>query len=578
MQSSDIIVGIDFGTTNSLIAYHDGTKCIVIHNEQNDPLLESKVTFTATNHIVGQSSLLTHDMIEIRSVKRMFGQTFEQLMGSSYGYIDKKILIKDNGVAKLKIFEKLFSAVDIGSLIFTKLRTMAEMHLMQPVARAVVTVPVYFNEVAKSEIRSAAKIAGITITKIITEPVAAGYAYNLTQQNGHYLVFDLGGGTLDISVLRLYNGVMQVIATGGDINLGGDDIDVLIMQYLLKKHKILDNQYSVLSMANALKHQLSQQQYANICGYSLNEQELSIILKSFIDKIIIIASDTYISAQEPKLDGIILSGGATILPIIQHATKNRFNTDLYHYIDPKHVVVHGAAMHATNFMPQPKKYGLIIDALPLSIGVGMMGNIVEKLIYRNTPVPARASQIFTAQAINQTSIIFRIVQGERELIDDCITLTELTFPLLRNKAGVVKVMLTLIVDDNYKLTIKIQEQDTNNYLILHMDYNNHLSPQEIQNTITASMIYAEKDHIARRLIEVTQTAEMLISNAETVVSTLSIESSDINNSIITLRKAIAAQNYDDIISYSSNLEALCRPLIESDFVKQIEEQLIGKKI
>jgi molecular chaperone HscA len=453
-EKHEIAVGIDFGTTNSLVAFSKNHKPYIID------MIPSIVNV--------EEGKLQVAVKGIRSIKRQLNLPAQ---GSK------------NNIEHLKI----------ASAIFKHLKLAAESHLNTSVNKAVVTVPAYFDDLARNAVASAAKLAGLEVLRLISEPTAAAYAYGLENKSeGVYLVYDLGGGTFDVSVLNMQMGVFQVLATSGDSQLGGDDIDALLSKEL--KISTLD--------AKRLKENEYKNEYDDII-YPLVERTMKITKR-------------VIAEIDIAVDGIILVGGSTRLPLIKKELKRIFNLPILDNVDPDRVVALGAALQAENLTSS--SLDLLIDVVPLSLGMELMGGLHEKIIMRSTPIPATITKEFTTCSDNQNAMYFHIVQGERELVADCRSLAKFELALLPAKAGTHRVEITFMIDADGLVSIKAKDKATGlaNEIELKPTYG--LSKEEINTMIEVAYENATLDHKARQQREAEIETQIIINKLKSNTS------------------------------------------------------------
>lgn len=560
-QERQIAVGIDFGTTNSLIAIATNRKVKVIKSRDDKELIPTTIDFTNENFIIGNNKGL-------RSIKRLFGKTLKEILNTpalfslvkdyididivnsvGFGYKEREAKPITNRRAtsddvcesksidysselKLNFANKQLRISEIAAEVFIYLKNQAEEQLKTNITKAVITVPAHFNDAARGEVMLAAKIAGFEVLRLIAEPTAAAYAYGLNKnQKGCYLVYDLGGGTFDVSILNIQEGIFQVIATNGDNMLGGDDIDVVITQYLCNKFD-LPNSIDTLQLAKKAKETLTYEDSFNNDNISINKQTLEQLILPLVERTINIAKECLEQAGNPKIDGIILVGGATRIPLIKDELYKAFKVDILADINPDKAVVWGAALQAEN-LTAPHTNSLLIDVVPLSLGMELYGGIVEKIIMRNTPIPISVVKEFTTYADNQTGIQFHILQGEREMAADCRSLARFELKgLPPMKAGNIRAEVTFAIDADGILSVSAYEKISNTSHTIEVKPNHGIDKTEIDIMLENAYKNAKIDYTTRLLKEAIIEAEALIFSIERAISELTALLSESEISII----------------------------------------------
>lgn len=513
-QEAKIAVGIDFGTTNSLIAISVGRKVKIIQIEDNKELIPTTIEFTNNNITVGSNKGL-------RSIKRLFGKTLNEILKTPalFSLVKDYIDLQSKEV-KLNFANKQMRIAEIAAEVFIYLKQQAEKELTTEVTQVVITVPAHFNDAARGQVMLAARLAGLDVLRLIAEPTAAAYAYGLNKnQTGCYLVYDLGGGTFDVSILNITEGVFQVIATNGDNMLGGDDIDKIIADYFCNKFSLLDN-LDTLRLAKKAKEALSNQDNFEFNNISLDKQTFEQLITPIIVRTINIAKECLEIAGNPNIDGIILVGGVTRIPLINDELYKAFKVNILSDIDPDKAIVYGAALQAEN-LTTPNIDSLLIDVVPLSLGMELYGGIVEKIIMRNTPIPISVVKEFTTYADNQTGIQFRIIQGEREMVADCRTLARFELKgLPPMKAGSIRAEVTFSIDADGILSVSAYEKISNTSHIIEVKPDYGIDTSEVDKVLENAYKNAKLDHAARLLQETVIEAESLIFNIEHAIKEL----------------------------------------------------------
>ncbi|MFV9956399.1 MAG: Hsp70 family protein [Candidatus Midichloria sp.] len=458
-------IGIDLGTTNSLIAVKK-EKAWVIADEHEDKILPSVVLYKDNSVIVGKGAVGLESSIS--SVKRLVGKGVEDI--KTKDIVTKIHYNSDRNIILLDINGKPVSVVEVSAEILKALKQRAEKVLHQAVTKVVITVPAYFDDASRNATRAAAQLAELEVLRLINEPTAAALAYGLDKKcHGIFLVYDLGGGTFDISIVTKKEGVMQVIATAGDVNLGGDDFDLILFKLIKEKYQLTDQlNHQILIEIKAIRENLTVQPAWN--GLFL-KQHIHITRKEFEQAIDPLLRKTVKLMQRALKDAelrqeeiadIVLVGGATRTPAVKKIIKDFFNKEPLDEINPDEIVALGAAEHAHSLLNGNEDDSLLLDVTPLTLSIELMGEVVERIIPRNTPIPISITKTFTNYSAEQTGMKLNILQGEGETVASCRSLGTLELKgIPKIPAGEARIEITFIIDANGVLTVIACEKTQN---------------------------------------------------------------------------------------------------------------------
>jgi molecular chaperone HscA len=578
----EIVVGIDFGTTNSLIALSKDYNSKIIKMSDGSELLPSIIGILDEKIAINCG----RPNKSIRSIKRFLAKSSEEIRSTPNLMALAGNIDLGAEMPHIKVGSNYLSLPEVASEIFKYLKSQAELSLDHKLKKAVISVPAYFDDNARGQVLFAAKLAGLEVIRLISEPTAAAYAYGLNKQKeGAYLVYDFGGGTFDVSILNMQTGILQVVATGGDNMLGGDDIDMLLARYISNKISAEINDEIIL-LAKKSKEDLSAGDCVDILyknnKLKLSRHEFEELIFPIIEKTIKVAKDTLYDTNNINLDGIILVGGSTRIPLIPILLKKSFKTEIYSDLDPDKVVALGAALQAENLSSRPKS--LLIDVVSLSVGLEIYGGIAEKIILRNTPIPFSTTQEFTTYSDNQTGMTFHIVQGEREMAKDCRSLARFELngiPVA--KAGKGRVEVVFAIDADGILSVTAREAVTKKIHAIEVKPSYGMNEKEVFEVLKAAYENVTKDHKERLLVEARQKGQSLIAGLEKAIEEtpwllLKNEKTKIEKAINSLQKAVNLDNQEEILIKIDVLNSLATEFIQKHLDKGVDMHLKGRHI
>ena len=604
LQQPEMIVGIDLGTTNSLVAIiHPETKLPTALKEfDGSSIVPSVVHFDAFGNVeVGAAAkpyLETDPANTIFSAKRLMGKSYNDIQTHQDFFAYKIIDDNNDSLVKVQVGNQFYSPIELSSHILTALKNRAEHILKTPVNKAVITVPAYFNDTQRQATRDAGKLAGLDVLRIINEPTAASLAYGLgldPAEEKTIAVYDLGGGTFDISILRISGGVFEVLSTNGDTYLGGDDLDRAIIEYwmgLMKTDAIADQKLLKQQLrlaAEAAKIALSNASHfeTNFAGekLSITKEIFESLVAPIVDKTMECCAKAMKDAglKVADINTVLMVGGSTRVPLVKNTVSKYFNQAVNDTVNPDEVVALGAAVQA-DILAGNNQSMLLLDITPLSLGIETMGGLMDVLLPRNSKIPTQAGRQYTTQKDGQSGIQIAIYQGERDLVKDNRKLGEFTLSGIPSMpAGLPKVDVQFLINADGILQVRAKELRTGLTQSIDIKPQYGLTDAEVEQRLMDSITYAKEDIATRALVEAKTEAEQILSVTEKFMSkNVSLLSKDelmqTAEAMQALQLAITMEDKNLIQGKTEALNELTRPFAERVMDQAISGALKGKGI
>ena len=593
------IVGIDLGTTNSLVAIVENGVPRVIPGADGGPLVPSVIAFNEKGEVLvgnkAKGKMVEESKNTIFSIKRFMGKGIEDVR-KDLPLLPFSVTSDSENIIRIKVFGRDYTPPELSAFILRELKRNAEAALGEEIRNAVITVPAYFNDAQRQATKDAGRIAGLDVLRIVNEPTAASLAYGLNQRNrGIIAVYDFGGGTFDVSILKLSDGIFEVLSTSGDTHLGGDDIDEELIHLVMGELTTTPDVHVIQAIRKAAvraKEELSQSDKAEIAvdslGYrrSISRSEFNTLIEPIVERTLKPCRQALrdASLKASEVDEVVMVGGSTRIPLVRERVEALFGRVPHTELNPDEVVALGAAVQA-DILAGGQRGMLLLDVTPLSLGIETMGGVVSKIIPRNSTIPASASEHFTTFVEGQTNVKIHVLQGERELVKDCRSLAQFDLKdIPPMPAGLPRIEVKFLIDADGILSVSAQEQRTGKYQSIEVKPTYGLTDEEVERMILESFEYAEADIEARQVIEARNEAETVLTATakgmedEQYALLPEDEKNEIQAAADQLRQSVKTEDHGAIRDAIERLSQATQHLAELIMNSAIEKALKDKRV